>query len=367
MALILVLVAMALSAVSGLPGIFMARASAGGQRVACGLMCAAALAGLAGACMGLRPGLAGSCAFPWPAAGNPMIGLDALSAFFLVPVFLFGGLGSFYGLGYWPQARHPGSARKLQAFWGLSVAGMGLLLVGKHALAFMLGWEIMALSAFFLITAEDRESESRRAGFIYLIATHLGTLALFGMFALWRWATGSFALGPIAAEAADVGALNALFFLALIGFGLKAGVMPLHFWLPGAHANAPSHVSAMLSGVMLKMGIYGLIRFLFLLPAPPASWGGLVLGLGRSAASSASSSPSVSTISSASSPITASRTSASFSWGWDWRCSDDQPVATTGWSSAWAAASSTSGTTVSSSPSCSWAPVPSSAARARGG
>jgi hydrogenase-4 component B len=276
----LVLIAMALSAVSGLPGIFMARASAGGQRAACGLMCAAALAGLTGACMGLRPGLAGSCAFPWPAAGNAMIGLDALSAFFLVPVFLFGGLGSIYGLGYWPQERHPGSARKLQAFWGLAVAGMGLLLVGKHALAFMLGWEIMALSAFFLITAEDRESESRRAGFIYLIATHLGTLTLFGMFALWRWATGSFALEPIAAEAADIGALNALFFLALVGFGLKAGVMPLHFWLPGAHANAPSHVSAMLSGVMLKMGIYGLVRFLFLLPAPPASWGGLVLGLG---------------------------------------------------------------------------------------
>lgn len=280
MALILILIAMALSTASGLPGIFMGRGSAGGQRAACCLMSAAALVGLTGACMGLVPGPSAVYGFPWPAAGNAAIGLDALSAFFLVPVFLFGGLGSIYGLGYWPQARHPGSARKLQTFWGFAVAGMGLLLVAKHALAFMLGWEIMALSAFFLITAEDREAESRRAGYIYLIAAHLGTLTLFGMFALWRWATGSFALEPLAAGAAGVGVLNALFFLALTGFGLKAGVMPLHFWLPGAHANAPSHVSAMLSGVMLKMGIYGLVRFLFLLPDPPAAWGGLVLVLG---------------------------------------------------------------------------------------
>ena len=100
------------------------------------------------------------------------------------------------------------------------------------------------------------------------------------MFALWKWTTGSFALGPIAAGAAGIGALSALLFLALIGFGLKAGIMPLHFWLPGAHASAPSHVSAMLSGVVLKMGVYALVRFVFLLPEAPPSWGGAVLGLG---------------------------------------------------------------------------------------
>ena len=147
-------------------------------------------------------------------------------------------------------------------------------------MAFLFGWEVMALSAFFLITTEDQREECRQAGWIYLIATHVGTLTLFALFALWRWATGSYALTPVASDAMGLGVMNVLFFLSLIGFGIKAGIMPLHFWLPGAHANAPSHVSAMLSGVVLKMGIYGLVRFLSLLPDPPYLWGGLILLLG---------------------------------------------------------------------------------------
>jgi hydrogenase-4 component B len=138
----------------------------------------------------------------------------------------------------------------------------------------------MALSAFFLVSTEAHRDESRRSAWTYLIAAHVGTLTLFAMFSLWRWATGSFALQPVAGQAMSLGVMNGLFFLALIGFGLKAGMMPLHFWLPGAHANAPSHVSAMLSGVVLKMGIYGLVRFLSLLPDPPSVWGGLILALG---------------------------------------------------------------------------------------
>jgi hydrogenase-4 component B len=209
-----------------------------------------------------------------------MVGLDALSAFFLIPVFLMGGLGAIYGLGYWPQRRHPGNGRKLGLFWGLLVAGMALLVVSRHAMVFMLGWEVMALSAFFLVSTEDHRADCRRSGWIYLIATHVGTLTLFAMFSLWRWATGSFAIQPVVGQSLSLGVSNGLFFLALIGFGLKAGMMPLHFWLPGAHANAPSHVSAMLSGVMIKMGVYGLVRFLSLLPDPPGAWGGLILVLG---------------------------------------------------------------------------------------
>ncbi len=278
----LIIVAIGLAAVSGAPGAVLPRRSQRGERVAAALMVSAALAGLAGAAGAFcgRPGGAPAAFFPWPAAGNGLVGLDALSAFFLVPVFLMGALGPLYGLGYWPQRRHPGNGRKLRLFWGLMVAGMALLIISRHALTFLLGWEFMALSAFFLVSAEDERAESRQAGWIYLLATHVGTLALFALFALWRHTTGSYALSPVAPGSLGMGTAHLIVLLALLGFGLKAGVMPLHFWLPGAHANAPSHVSAMLSGVVLKTGVYGLVRWFSLLPDPPAAWGGLTLLLG---------------------------------------------------------------------------------------
>ena len=276
----LTILAIVLTAASGLPGLFLARPSVRGERIAATLMACGTLTGLACAAATLLGGGRPTAFFPWPAAGNAVVGLDALSAFFLVPVFLVGGLGPVYGLGYWPQRHHASNGRKLRLFWGLLVAGMALLVISRHAMAFLLGWEIMALSAFFLVATEDHREESRRASWVYLIATHVGTLTLFGLFALWRHATGSYALQPVGHDTLSLGTLHLFFFLALLGFGLKAGVMPLHFWLPGAHASAPCHVSAMLSGVVLKMGIYGLVRWLSLLPAPPAAWGSITLALG---------------------------------------------------------------------------------------
>jgi hydrogenase-4 component B len=218
--------------------------------------------------------------FPWPSMGNSTIGIDGLSAFFLVPVFLIGGLGSLYGLGYWPQDRHPSNSKKLLLFWGLMVGGMVLLLVSKHATAFLLGWELMALSAFFLVTTEDNHLESRKAGWIYLVSTHLGSLSLLALFSLWRWKSGSFALQPISENTLSFAMMNTFFFLAILGFGLKAGIMPFHYWLPAAHATAPSHVSAILSGVVLKMGIYGLVRWLSLFPEIPHVWGTMIIVFG---------------------------------------------------------------------------------------
>jgi hydrogenase-4 component B len=278
MSLSLIALAILLAAGSGLPALALPRGGAWGQRASACLLVLACAAGLAGAFPGLFEGASASLSLPWPSVGGAFIGLDPLSAFFLAPVFLVGALGAIYGLGYWPMARNRRTGKRLAFFYGLLVAGMALLLVARHALAFLLGWEAMALSGFFLVGVEDDRKESRRASLVYLVATHVSTLTLFGMFLLWRRATGSFALAS--AESMGLGAMNGIFFMALLGFGLKAGMMPLHFWLPGAHAAAPSHVSAMLSGVVLKMGIYGLLRMLSLLPGIPAAWGALILVLG---------------------------------------------------------------------------------------
>ncbi|MFH2113451.1 MAG: proton-conducting transporter membrane subunit [Spirochaetota bacterium] len=280
MPLSFILIGMFFFAVSGFPGLFMSRLARASQQVSVILTSIGALVGISGAFFGLCGGFVFATPFPWPSVGNSFIGLDALSAFFLVPIFLIGGLGPIYGLGYWSQREKPRSGHTVQVFWGFIVAGMALLVTSRHAMAFLFGWETMALSAFFLISVENEHSETRRAGFIYLIATHVGTLSLFGLFSSWRWATGSFALVPLAAGAVPVGVMNLIFLLSLLGFGMKSGIMPLHFWLPGAHANAPSHVSALLSGVMIKMGIYGIVRMLTLMPSGPAFWGVLILVLG---------------------------------------------------------------------------------------
>ena len=278
--LMLVLVALTLAAVSGVPGLCCGRQTAGGERVAAGVMTFAMVLGLLGAVLALLDPAPATWSFRWPLTGEPVaVVIDALSAFFLVPVFLMGGLGPLYGLAYWRQADHPENGRKLRLFWGLMVAGMALLIVARHAMLFLFGWEIMALSAFFLIGTEDHR-EANQTSMLYLIATHVGTLCLFGMFCLLHAATGSFALEPLQVEQAGLGLLTAIFFLALAGFGLKAGLMPLHFWLPSAHANAPTHVSAIMSGVLIKTGIYGLVRIVGLLPEPPLAWGVILLALG---------------------------------------------------------------------------------------
>lgn len=276
----LIIIAILFAATSGLAGICLPQRTTWGQRIAVLMMSGSSLLGLVGGGMLLGVHPSQTLIFPWPAMGNSVVGVDSLSAFFLLPIFLMGGLGSIYGIGYWPQLQHLRNGSKLRLFWGLLVAGMSLLVISRHAMAFLFGWEVMALSAFFLVTTEDHKEECRRSGWIYLIATHLSTLILFAMFALWRWATGSYDLKPVAEDTISLRLMNILFFLSLLGFGVKAGIMPLHFWLPGAHANAPSHVSAILSGVVLKMGIYGLVRFLSLLPNPPYLWGGLILLLG---------------------------------------------------------------------------------------
>ena len=277
--------AILLLALSGVPGLFARKGGAGGERLAAVLACAGSAAGLVPAVRILFFGAELRMELPSPLPGGGILLVaDPLSALFLLPVFLVPALASVYGLGYWPESEHLRDARKLRLFMGLLAASMAVVLVARSGVAFLVAWEVMALAAFFAATTEDRQPAVREAGWIYLVATHAGTLGLFGMTALLGATTGSFAWEAPAAGLAATGSASVVFLLALVGFGAKAGLFPFHFWLPGAHAGAPSHVSAVMSGVMLKVGLYGLLRITSLYGAPPAWWGGLLLVLGVASA-----------------------------------------------------------------------------------
>jgi hydrogenase-4 component B len=278
----LILLGIVAAGASGVPSLLAGRHSTSGQWLSTAL-----------AVLGSGVGLAGVGAFWFAGDSEPVVlpwllfldvpfsvGVDGLSAFFLVPVFLVSLLGNVYGLGYWRQTEHPDNGRKLRLFYGALTAGMALLVIARNSVVFLFGWEIMALSAFFLVTTEDDRQEVRETGWMYLIATHIATLILFGLFALLRRVSGSFAFAPLDEDALTPGTATTIFVLVLVGFGLKAGVMPLHVWLPSSHAIAPSHVSAIMSGVIIKMGIYGIARVSSLVPNPPLEWGGTLLGLG---------------------------------------------------------------------------------------
>ncbi|HEY3401030.1 MAG TPA: proton-conducting transporter membrane subunit [Geothrix sp.] len=272
----LYLLALLAAAASGVPGFFLRRR---GGEVAVGLLGVAAVMGLGASLAVLSGSQGGSIALRTAALGSPgLLVLDPLAAFFSIPVLLLSACGAIYGLGYWGGRR--GNTPGLRLVYGLLTASLLLLVVASHALTFLLAWEGMAIAAFVLVMAEDREAETRRAGWIYLVATHTGTLFLFAAFALLAKVQGhsGFAVLPVGLAATRGG--TALFVLFLLGFGFKAGVFPLHFWLPPAHAAAPSHVSALMSGVLLKMGILGLVRFLSWVPDPPSWWGGTLVALG---------------------------------------------------------------------------------------
>ncbi|MHB1558884.1 MAG: proton-conducting transporter transmembrane domain-containing protein [Isosphaeraceae bacterium] len=277
----LILIGIAVAALSGLPGLFARRGSVGAQWATTVIAVLGDALGLGGIVRFWAIGDSRPVAWPWPLPGAEfLVAIDGLSAIFLVPVFLISMLGGIYGLGYWSEGEHPENGRKLRLFYGVLTAGMALLVISRNAVLFLFSWEVMALSAFFLVTTEDEQKEVRETGYLYLAATHTATLCLFGVFALLHAASGTFSLMPLEPGGLTPGTSGAIFVLALVGFGFKAGLMPFHIWLPSAHAITPSHVSAIMSGVILKMGIYGLLRVTSLVPDPPLAWGMALLGLG---------------------------------------------------------------------------------------
>ena len=196
--------------------------------------------------------------------GLPWLGahfrLDALSAFFLVVVNLGAAAASLYALGY---GKHEQAPQRVLPFYPLFLAAMSLVVVADDAFTFLFAWEFMSLSSWALVMAHDQLRENVRAGYVYIVMASFGTLALLLAFGLLAGPDGAYAFSAIRDSHPSAAIAALVLVLVLIGAGSKAGLVPLHAWLPLAHPAAPSHVSALLSGVMTKVAVYAFIRIVF--------------------------------------------------------------------------------------------------------
>ncbi|MGH8765769.1 MAG: hydrogenase 4 subunit B [Burkholderiales bacterium] len=206
--------------------------------------------------------------------------VDALSAFFLILLGIASAGISVFGCGYFRADQ--GTAPGLVCFYyHVFLASMALVLLADDAYFFMVAWETMALSSYFLVTCDHGRAENRSAGYLYLLIAHIGAIGILLCFGALQAGSGDYSFDAMRGMHVSGGWATAAFLLALAGFGAKAGILPLHVWLPEAHPAAPSPVSALMSGVMLKTAIYGLLRVtLDLIESPVWWWGVVALALG---------------------------------------------------------------------------------------
>lgn len=220
-----------------------------------------------------------SWSVPWSLPGGALqLRLDPLGAVFLLPIGLIGGLCSVYGVAY---LRRHGAGRSIAgalAEYNLLLASMAVVVVANDLLLLVIAWEVMTLSSWALVVSDHRDTEVRAAGLQYLVAGHLATAALLLLALFLSLDRGTFEIAALGEPRSLPGGL--LFVLVLLGFGTKAGIVPMHVWLPDAHPAAPSHVSALMSAVMITMGFYGIARFLSVLGDPATWWAYLLLLLG---------------------------------------------------------------------------------------
>lgn len=219
-----------------------------------------------------------SAAFRYLQAFELTFAMDALASFFLVVIFAVSSVAALYSFHYMDD---PDRARRTAAhylFFGLLVAAMALVVVADGMIAFLISWELMTLASFFLVVHDHEDAENRRAGYLYFVFSHVGAMFIFAAFGLIFASTGSF--GFTGAEGMTEATKILVFVLALIGFGSKAGLFPVHFWLPHAHPAAPSHISALMSGVMIKTGVFGILKMVMVLELKSALFGEILLVTG---------------------------------------------------------------------------------------
>ncbi|HXD43943.1 MAG TPA: hydrogenase 4 subunit B [Pseudolabrys sp.] len=245
-------------------------ASPAGRPVVYGVSLALSLVLVAAAAVSLVGGQQSNAVLP---LGLPWLGahfrIDALSAFFLIVVNLGAAAASLFAFGYGKHEEFPG---RVLPFYPAYLAAMNLVLLSADAFSFLVSWEFMSLSSWALVVAHHRERDNMRAGYVYLLMAGFGTLALLFAFGLMAGAGGDYVFDAMRATPPTAGLAALVLILALVGAGSKAGLVPLHAWLPLAHPAAPSHVSALMSGVMTKVAVYGFIRIVFDLAGAPAWW-----------------------------------------------------------------------------------------------
>jgi hydrogenase-4 component B len=277
-----VLLAIGVLFTSGLLAVIAGRKAVCATALGAGGAVAGCFIGLVPAVSALRSGRVETLRWDWLTPfGSFFLQIDPLSAFFLLPIFGLSIVAAIYGAKYLMAY---GSRKNLGGPWfffNLLVTGMALVVLARNAILFLMAWELMSLASFFLVTFEDDKESVCEAGWTYLVATHLGTAFLLVMFLLLGRQAGSLDFDRfLAASGAIAPIASVVFCMALVGFGTKAGFVPLHVWLPEAHPAAPSHVSALMSGVMIKTGIYGLLRTFTFLGRPDPWWGWALIGIG---------------------------------------------------------------------------------------
>jgi formate hydrogenlyase subunit 3/multisubunit Na+/H+ antiporter MnhD subunit len=218
--------------------------------------------------------------------GLPWIGaqfrLDAIAAFFLLVINLGAAAASLYGIGY---GQHEDEPERVLPFFPAFLAGMNLVVLADDAFSFLLSWEFMSLASWALVISHHRGTDNTRAGYVYLVMASFGTLALLLAFGLLAGPDGGYSFEAIRQTDHSPGLAALVFGLLILGAGSKAGLVPLHVWLPLAHPAAPSHVSALMSGVMTKVAVYGFVRVVFDLLGEPSWWSSMVvLALGGATA-----------------------------------------------------------------------------------